>query len=183
MNIMPFILNFLKSLFPFSDTEEFYLKDTAILIQGILEEYSQSISLIAEHSLIEIHRTTLSRFLSEHDEFWKEMKKRFQGLLFDKGEKTLVVDDTHLERKSKNIPYSKYIYDHSKGRYHTAHVLMAIGTFVEGKFTLIDMLFDKGDKSKNDLLVEWLRENGKKGYTLIADSWYTHGQIVESCVQ
>ena len=183
MNIMPFILNFLKSLFPFADVEEFYLKDMAILIQGILEGYSQSISAIAEHSLIKIHRTTLSRFLNEHDEFWKEMKKRFQVLLFDKGEKTLVVDDTHLERKSKDIPYSKYIYDHSKGRYHTAQVLMAIGTFVEGKFTLIDMLFEKGDKSKNDLLVEWLRQNGKKGYTLIADSWYTHGQIVESCVQ
>ena len=51
--------------------------------------------------MIKIHRTTLSRFLNEHDEFWKEMKKRFQVLLFDKGEKTLVVDDTHLERKLK----------------------------------------------------------------------------------
>ena len=91
--------------------EEFYLKNMAILIQGILKGYSQSISAIAEHSLIKIHRTTLSRFLNEHDEFWKEMKKRFQVLLFDKGEKTLVVDETHLERKwsSSAISYMRFL--------------------------------------------------------------------------
>ena len=93
--------------------EEFYLEDMAISIQGILEGYSQSISAIAEHSLIKIHRTTLLRFLNEHDEFWKEMKKRFQVLLFDKGEKTLVVDDTHLERKSKvsRVPFGTHYFD------------------------------------------------------------------------
>ena len=36
MDIMPFILNFLKSFFPFSEMEGFYLKDISILIQGIL---------------------------------------------------------------------------------------------------------------------------------------------------
>ncbi len=180
---MPFILNFLKSLFPFSDIEEFYLKDTAILIQGILEGYSQSISGIAEHSLVKIERTTLTRFLSKHEEFFKRMKEKLQALLFERGERTFVVDDTHLERKSRGIPYSKYIYEHSKGRYHMAQVLMTIGTFVEGEFTVMDMFFDKGDKSKNALLIDWLRRNGREGYTLISDSWYMHGQIVEACVR
>lgn len=181
MDIMPFILNFLKSFFPFSEIEEFYLKDMAILIQGILQGKLQ-ISRIAESSMVKIHRTTLSRFLSDHDEFFKEIKVRFQALLLKKSTKTLVVDDTHLERKSKDIPYSKYVYDHAKKRYHIAQVLLTIGTFVEGKFTVTDMLFSEG-KSKNDMLIDWLRENGKEGYTLIADSWYSHGQIVESCVK
>lgn len=90
MDIMPFILNFLKSFFPFSEIEEFYLKDMAILIQGILQGKLQ-ISRIAESSMVKIHRTTLSRFLSDHDEFFKEIKVRFQALLLKRSTKTLVV--------------------------------------------------------------------------------------------
>jgi hypothetical protein len=183
MDIMPLILIFLKSLFPFSEIEEFYLKDISILIQGILQGHSQSISEIAQNSTVNVHRTTLSRFLSEHDEFFAGIKRKLQALLLENPSKTLVVDDTHLERKSEAIPYTKYIYDHAKKRYHKAQVLMAIGTFIEGRFTIVDMLFSKGKKNKNEILVDWLKKNGRKGYTLIADSWYMHGQIVETCVK
>ena len=92
MDIMPLILIFLKSLFPFSEMEGFYLKDISILIQGILQGYSQSISEIAEDSTVNVHRTTLSRFLSEHDEFFAGIKKKLQALLLENPFNTLVID-------------------------------------------------------------------------------------------
>ncbi len=74
-------------------------------------------------------------------------------MLFKKSTKTLVVDDTHLERKSKDMPYSKYVHDHAKKRYHIAQVLLTIRTFVGGKFVVTDMLFSE-EKSKNDMLID-----------------------------
>ncbi|MCW1306020.1 MAG: hypothetical protein OH335_04575 [Candidatus Parvarchaeota archaeon] len=69
---------------------------------------------------------------------------------------------------------------------------MTIGAISNEAFLPLEMLFSnvKGTSAaqqitKNDQLIQWLKDNAKeiKGSILLGDSWFTHSHVVEHVVE
>lgn len=185
MNIMPSIFKIVKALFSelFDSVEPFYLKDTLILVQGILNGEGSSLNRISRSEANRVSHTTLARFLSGHVEFWDRLEAAVRKYLLDARGNVFIVDDTQLKRSSKKIPFVKRNYDHVNGRYEDSQVLVVIGKLVEGEFMALEMkFFDKAEGTKSDAVVRWLKSQEFEGGTvLVGDSWYTHSEIIEWC--
>ena len=184
MNIMPSISKITKSIFSslFENVESFYFKDTLMLVQGILAGRGKSINSIATHVLSGVSRSTLTRFLNAHDEFFERMKDIFEGYVQRTNEDVYVLDDTHIERRSTKLPFVYKNFDHASGRYVNSQSLLTTGTLVNGEFIPLQMRFVEKGKSKNKKVVQWLkRSNIPNGSLVIFDSWYSHSEIIETC--
>ena len=138
----------------FDSVEPFYLKDTLILVQGILNGDGSSLKCISQNEANRVSHTTLARFLSDHVEFWDRLESAVRKYLLDTWGNVFIVDDTQLRRSSKKIPFVKRNYDHVSGRYEDSQVLVVIGKLVEGEFMALEMkFFDKAEGTKSDAVV------------------------------
>jgi hypothetical protein len=196
MNILTSIRSFLRKDFGsfFDNFEEFYQNNVLSIVQGILSGKHSSISSIAKDELVNLSHTTLTRFVNSHGEFWFLLDKKItENTLknFKNRPMLLVVDDTQLPRRSKKVPFTVKAYDHCSNRFQDAQVLLTIGTVSNGTFSPLEMLFSnvKGKSkaqqlTKNDQLVQWLKDNSEKvkGSTLLGDSWFSHSYVVEVAV-
>jgi hypothetical protein len=196
MSILTSIHSFLRHDFGdfFDNFEDFYQNNVLSLVQGILSKKHSSISSIAKDELVDLSHTTLTRFVNGHVEFWSLLDKKIREKTlksFEDKPMLLVVDDTQLPRRSKKIPFTTKAYDHCSNRFQDAQVLLTIGSVSNGTFSPLEMLFSnvKGKSkeqqvTKNDQLVQWLKDNSKeiKGSTLLGDSWFSHSYVVETAV-
>jgi len=196
VNILTSISAFLEKDFGdfFCDLEEFYFDNLLALIQGIISKKHSSISSISKDALIDLSHTTLTRFINGHKGFWSKLDKEIVNKILEKLKREpmlLVVDDTQLPRKSKKIPFVTKAYDHNENKFQNAQVILTIGSISDGTFLPLEMLFSnvKGTSTeqqltKNDQLIQWLKDNAKKikGATLLGDSWFTHSAVVEAAV-
>ena len=197
MNILTSVRSFLEKDFGafFRDSEDFYLNDLLALVQGIISKRHSSISSMSKDTLIDLSHTTLTRFINERAQFWSKLDKEIMTRTLErfKSEPTLlVVDDTQLPRKSEKIPFVTKAYDHCENKFQNAQVVLTIGSVSGGTFLPLEMLFSnvKGTSSeqqltKNDQLIQWLKDNAKKikCSTLLGDSWFTHSYVVEAAVK
>lgn len=184
MNIMPSISKITKSIFEsvFEVHESFNLKDSLMLVQGVLVGRGKSINSIATYNLSKVSHTTLTRFLDGHDEFFKDMKKAFERYIMSVNEDTYILDDTQIERRSTKLPFVYKNFDHANGRYVNSQSLLTVGTLVNGEFVPLEMKFVEKGKNKNEEVIQWLKQAEiNKGSLVIFDSWYTHSEIIETC--
>jgi len=161
INIIPSIFKIVKDIFSelFDSVEPFYLKDTLILVQGILNGDGSSLKCISKNEANRVSHTTLARFLSDHVEFWDRLESAVRKYLLDTWGNVFIVDDTQLRRSSKKIPFVKRNYDHVSGRYEDSQVLVVIGKLVEWKFMALEMkFFDKAEGTKSEKRIQYREE-------------------------
>ena len=193
MNILSSIAGIINRYFGvyFESLPEFYLKNFSVLVQGLISNEYDSISKIASCPLNSMSHSTLTRFLSSYEEFWKELEKVFQETVQgdDVKHRILIADDSLLEKRGKHIPYVSKAYDHCTGHFKNAQTILTIGESSKGRFHPRDILFseftdkDRGKQqnSRNEMLVNWLRDNKQENTILVADSWYTNSYLIEAC--
>ena len=190
MNILTSIEEIVKGYFGdlFENIESFYLKNFLILIQGLLTQTNTSVSGMTLNSLNSLSHTTLTRFLRGYSPFWESLQKALWDVLGSKvqGKRILVLDDTLVERKGKQIPYASKQFDHCQNRFTKGQVVLTIGELFEKVFYPLDMLFantgkSKNNKTKNELALSWLKANDVKDSIILADSWYTNSTLIEGC--
>jgi IS4 transposase len=190
MTILTSIEEIVKDYFGdlFENTEEFYLKNFLVLIQGILSKKHGSVSGIAMDPLNKVAHTTLTRFLREHTPFWYEIQKRVREILKLKTEtkRIIIIDDTLVERRGKQIPYTSKQFDHCQSRYTHGQVVLTIGEIMDSLFQPLEMMFTGSAKetphtTKNELVVAWMKANTIKDVVIVADSWYTNSYLIETC--
>ena len=190
MNILTSIEEIVKGYFGelFENIEGFYLKNFLILIQGLLTQTNTSVSGMTLNSLNSLSHTTLTRFLKGYKPFWKRLQKEFWRVLGSKvqGKRILVLDDTLVERRGKQIPHTSKQFDHCRNRFTKGQIVLTIGELFEKVFYPLDMLFadsckGKSNKTKNDMALSWLKENDVKDSIILADSWYTNSTLIEGC--
>ena len=172
----------------FENIESFYLKNFLILIQGLLTQTNTSVSGMTLNSLNSLSHTTLTRFLRGYNPFWESLQKEFWHVIGSKvqAKRILVLDDTPVERKGKQIPYASKQFDHCRNRFTKGQIVLTIGELFEKVFYPLDMLFadtgkSKNNKTKNELALSWLKANDVKDSIILADSWYTNSTLIEGC--
>ncbi|MCW1306109.1 MAG: transposase [Candidatus Parvarchaeota archaeon] len=162
----------------FCDIEKFYFKICLHLFKYIKKRYS-SISSISM-ALIDLSHT-LTRFMNAHAQMWSKLDKEITKKTIEKFKHEpmlLVVDDTQLPRKGRKIPFVTKAYDHCKNKFQNAQIVLTIGAISNETSLPLEMLFSnvKGTSAaqqitKNDQLIQWLKDNAKeiKGSILLGD--------------
>ena len=189
MNILASIEEKVKGYFGelFENIEDFYLKNFLILVQGILSKKYGSISAIARNSLNNTAHTTLTRFLKVYPSFWKEIQILLRESLNLKtnSKRVLIIDDTLIERRGKQIAYTSKQFDHCQNRYTRGQVVLTIGEILDSLFHPLEMMFagspkKKSHQTKNEMVISWMKTNEIRDVIVVADSWYTNAPIMES---
>jgi len=172
----------------FENCEAFYLKNFLILIQGLLTRTNTSISGMALNSLNSLSHTTLTRFLKGYKPFWKALQKELCQVLSTPAQdkRILILDDTLIERRGKQIPFTAKQFDHCQNRFTRGQVVLAIGKIIGKLFYPLDLLFagtceGKSNQTKNEMALSWLKANDVEGSIVLADSWYTNSTLIEGC--
>jgi hypothetical protein len=139
-NILTSIEEIVKGHFGelFEIIESFYLKNFLILIQGLLTQTNTSVSGMTLNSLNALSHTTLTRFLRGYNPFWENLQKALWNVLGSKtqSKRILVLDDTLVERKGKQIPHASKQYDHCQNRYTKGQIVLTIGELLIQHFPL-----------------------------------------------
>jgi len=181
----------------FENISEHYLNNLLILLQGLLSSRNRSISMIASDPLNSRSHTTLTRFLNHNEPFWAELEKCFCSVISKptNRKRIFVADDSLLDKCGKHIPFVSKAFDHCTNQFKNAQTILTIGEVFNGLFCPIRVLFASSktkakakattkksqQTSKNDMLVNWLKENKGTHQVLIGDSWYTNSYIIEAC--
>ncbi|MFP4461099.1 MAG: transposase [Thermotogota bacterium] len=98
-----------------------------------------------------------------------------------------------MDKCGKHIPFVSKAFDHCTNQFKNAQTILTIGEVLDGVFCPNSILFATSktkakaitkksqQTSKNDMLVNWLKENKGTHQVLIGDSWYTNSYIIEAC--
>jgi len=142
-------------------------------------------SLFLEHT----NQSNFNRFLSS--KFDLDLLKKEQIMAINEIEEDgiLVIDDTIIERKGKNIEYADLFFDHNKKEYVRGYQVatsLLVGKY--GKYPITFTIYKKFDRNDPEFKtkieiqkrnIEEMIENGLNFTTVIGDSWYFTKEIVE----